>query len=152
MTFTPRSKRACCWRTSTTQVYKADLNTVRAQLDQAYSNVKKGNAESIRQRPGVIRPEEDWFAQKLGPSNMISRSSYDVYLANYKIAEANVSVAEAELTQASSGVEQAKAALDKATEPGLLHDQVAGHRHYYRPKSQYRADGRVESFRAPACS
>ncbi len=93
-------------------VYKADLNTAKAMLDEAHSNLQKGVAEAkAKQR----QAQGNWVrAQKLGPSDALSQTDYEMYQANFDTATANVAVAEAEITQAQAAIAAAQAALDKA--------------------------------------
>jgi HlyD family secretion protein len=96
-------------------VYKADLNTARAQLDQARSSLQKGEADVAQAQAKLLQAEQNWGrAQKLGPSDALSESDYDMYRAEYEISKANVGVAAAEVTEANASIAAAQAALDKA--------------------------------------
>jgi HlyD family secretion protein len=96
-------------------VYKADLNTARAQLDQAKSTLQKGQADVAQAEAKLLQAEQNWGrAQKLGPSDALSESDYDMYRAEFEIAKANVGVAQAEVTEADASIAAAQAALDKA--------------------------------------
>ena len=96
-------------------VYKADLNTAQAQLDQAKSSVQKGLADVAQAQAKLVQAEQNWGrAQKLGPSDALSESDYDMYHAEFEIAKANVGVAQAEVTQGNASIAAAQAALDKA--------------------------------------
>jgi len=96
-------------------VYKADLNTARAMLDEAKSNLQKGQADVAEAKAKQRQAQGNWTrAQKLGPSDALSQTDYEMYQANFDTATANVAVAEAEITQANAAIAAAQAALDKA--------------------------------------
>ena len=96
-------------------VYKADLNTAQAQLDQAKSSLQKGQADVAQAQAKLLQAEQNWVrAQRLGPSDALSQSDYDMYRADFEIGKANVGVAQAEVTQANASIAAAQAELDKA--------------------------------------
>lgn len=96
-------------------VYKADLNTSRAQLDEAKSNLQKGKADVAEAKAKCRQAQGNWVrAQRLGPSDALSQSDYEMYQANFDTATANVAVSEAEITQAQANIAAAQAELDKA--------------------------------------
>jgi HlyD family secretion protein len=96
-------------------VYKADLNSAQAQLDQAKSSLQKGQADVAQAEAKLLQAEQNWVrAQRLGPSDALSQSDYDMYRAEFEIAKANVGVAQAEVTQGNASIAAAQAELDKA--------------------------------------
>jgi HlyD family secretion protein len=96
-------------------VYKADLNSAQAQLDQARSSLQKGQADVAQAQAKMLQAEQNWVrAQRLGPSDALSQSDYDMYRAEFEIAKANVGVAQAEVTQGNASIAAAQAEVDKA--------------------------------------
>ena len=96
-------------------VYQADLETAKAQLDQAFSNQKKGQADLELAKAKRDQAQENWErAEKLGPSDALSQSDYDMYRAEFRSAQASVAIADAEVTQALASVRLAQAAVQKA--------------------------------------
>ncbi|MBN8549099.1 MAG: efflux RND transporter periplasmic adaptor subunit [Deltaproteobacteria bacterium] len=87
-----------------------------AQLLQAQAQLKRANADVLQMQAKLDQAERDWKrAQKLGPSDALSSSSYDAYRAGAEIARANVAVAEAEVTQAQAQVTSAERNLSYCT-------------------------------------
>ena len=96
-------------------LYAAALETAKAQLQQAEANKISADANVLQQKAKLLQAKQDWDrAQKLGPSDALSKSAYDQYQANYEIAKANVAAAEAAVEQAKAAVAQAKASLVSA--------------------------------------
>jgi HlyD family secretion protein len=96
-------------------VYKADLNTAKAQLDQANSAFQKGQADVKEAKAKLKQADGNWKrAQTLVKTDALSESDYEMYEANFDTATADVAVADAEVTQAQATIAAAKAALDKA--------------------------------------
>ena len=74
----------------------------------ADAQVKRAKADLLQMQAKLIQADQDWKrAQKLGPSDALSQSSYDGYKAAYDVAKATVGIGEA-------AVAQAEAALTKA--------------------------------------
>lgn len=86
-----------------------DDSLYRADVDQADAQVKRAKADLLQMQAKLFQAEQEWKrAQKLGPSDALSQSSYDSHRANYEIAKANIGVGEAVIVQA-------QAALSKVT-------------------------------------
>ncbi len=95
-------------------VYRADLSTAEAQLDQARSNLLKGQADVDLAKAKLHQAEQNWVrAKELGVSDALSRSAYETYQADFESAQANVGVAQAEVAQANATIHAADAALAK---------------------------------------
>jgi HlyD family secretion protein len=95
--------------------YKADRDTAAAQLDAAQANLEKAKADVEQTTALANQAEKNWArAQKVGPSEALSKNDYDMYEANFKSATANVGVAKAEVHQAQTGIAQGQATLAKA--------------------------------------
>ena len=95
--------------------YTSDVALATAQLEQAKAGVVRAEADLLQLKAKLDQAQLDWErAQKLGPSEALSRSSYDSYKAAYETAKANVSVGEASISQAKAAVNQSEATLQKA--------------------------------------
>lgn len=81
---------------------QAQAGIARARADIQQATAKHNQAKLDRER-----------AEKLGPGDALSKSSYDQYIADEETARANVSVAEASLLEAEASLKQAEAALKK---------------------------------------
>lgn len=101
----------------------AEIDKLPVQLD-----VQKAEASKAQAQAGIARAKADIQqtkakhlqtsldrarAEKLGPGDALSKSSYDQYIADEEAARANVSVAEASLMEAEASLKQADAALKK---------------------------------------
>jgi HlyD family secretion protein len=96
-------------------VYKADADVAQAQLEQAKTNILKGEADLAQANSKLLQAEHNWNrARVLGPSDALSQNDYDMYQADYESAKANVAIAQSEIAQAKNGVPLAQAELDKA--------------------------------------
>ena len=96
-------------------LYAADVETAKAQLQQAQATLKSAIANVEQMKAKLVQAEADWArAQRLGPSEALSPSAFDQYKANYEVAQANLAVAEAAVGQSRATVAQDQAALDKA--------------------------------------
>jgi HlyD family secretion protein len=96
-------------------VYKTDLATATAQIDQAKANVQKGDADLATAQAKLSQAENNWNrAKDMGPSDALSKNDYDMYKADYETAKATVAVAQAEIAQSTTQIAQAQAARDKA--------------------------------------
>jgi HlyD family secretion protein len=96
-------------------VYKADVDTAAAELEQARTTVLKGHADLAQAKAKLLQAENNWNrAKAIGPSDALSQNDYDTYQADYESAKANVTVADTEIAQATSGVALAQATLEKA--------------------------------------
>jgi HlyD family secretion protein len=97
-------------------VYKADVDVAQAQLEQAKTNILKGEADLAQAKSKLMQTEHNWNrAQTVGPSDALSQNDYDMYQADYESAKASVALANSEIAQAKDGVPLAQAELDKAT-------------------------------------
>ncbi len=79
---------------------QASIARAKASIQQAKANHRQ--AQLDRQR-----------AEKLGPGDALSKSSYDQYIASEETARANVAAAEASLLEAEASLKQAEATLKK---------------------------------------
>jgi HlyD family secretion protein len=96
-------------------VYKADVDTASAQLEQARTAVLKGQADVGQAEAKLLQAQNNWNrAKTLGPSDALSQNDYEMFRADYATAKANVAIAETEIAQAKSGVLLAQATLSKA--------------------------------------
>lgn len=96
-------------------LYRADVETMQAQLDQAKANARRAEADLGQLKAKLYQAERDWQrAQRVGPSDALSQNDYDQFYANYEIAKANLAVGQAALAQAQKGVAQAQAARKRA--------------------------------------
>src|SRR5207248_8521655 len=87
-------------------VYKADVATAAAELEQAKTAVLKGDADVAQAKAKLHQAENTWKrAEKMGPSDALSQNDYETYQADYETAKANVQVAEAEVAQAKNGID-----------------------------------------------
>jgi len=96
-------------------LYQSDVDSGKAALAQAKANLLGAKAALLQMKAktgaGGARLGR---AQKLGPSDALAQSDYDMYEANYETAKANVAVAEATIAQNEAAVEGADATLKKA--------------------------------------
>jgi HlyD family secretion protein len=96
-------------------VYKADVDTARAQLEQANASRLKGDADLVAANAKLFQAEQNWNrAKDMGPSDALSQNDYTMYQAEFETAKANVAVAQAEIAQSKAAVSQAQASLAKA--------------------------------------
>jgi HlyD family secretion protein len=96
-------------------VYKADVDTASAVLEQARTAVLKGQAGLAQTKAKLLQAQNNWNrAKAMGPSDALSQNDYDMYQADYETAKANVAAAETDIAQARSGVLLAQASLSKA--------------------------------------
>ena len=90
----------------------------------------RAKADLLQKQALLEQATADWNrAQDSGtPAPARSpQSAYDQYKANYEVAKANVDIDKANIKVAEAAVVQDKAAWTNAkTQPGLLHDHLAG--------------------------
>lgn len=101
----------------------AEIDKLPVQLD-----VQRAEATKAQAQAGIARARADIQqakakhhqskldrerAEKLGPGDALSKSSYDQYIADEETARANLAVAEASLLEAEASLKQAEAALKK---------------------------------------
>ncbi len=96
-------------------LYAADVDQAQATLVQAQANVQRAEADLGELKAKQDQAERDWErAQKLGPSDALSQSSYDAYKAAYETAKSYLTVGEATVAQSRGALVQAEAALKRA--------------------------------------
>ena len=96
-------------------LYAATLETAQAQLRQAAANKVSAEANVLQMKAKRLQAQQDWDrAQKLGPSDALSQSSYDQYRANFEVAKANLAASEAAVELTKASIAQYKAALNTA--------------------------------------
>ncbi len=96
-------------------LYRSDVAQQTAAVSQANAGVQRATADLEQLKAKAAQALADWNrAQKLGPSEALSRVSYDQYKANYESAQANVGVGEASIAQAKAALAQAEAGLERA--------------------------------------
>src|SRR5262245_572981 len=65
-------------------VYKADLASQTAQLEEAKASVLRAQADLGQMQAKLVQAEHDWErAQKLGPSEALAQTQYDQYKAAF---------------------------------------------------------------------
>ncbi len=95
-------------------LYAADVAQAEATLGQAQANVQRAEADLGELKAKLDQAELDWNrAQKLGPSDALSQSSYDGYKAAYEAAKSYLAVGDATVAQNKAALVQAQAALDR---------------------------------------
>lgn len=96
-------------------LYAAALETAKAQFQQAGANKVSADANVLQMKAKLLQAERDWErAQKLGPSDALSKSLYDQYQTGYEVAKANLAAAEAAVEQTKAALAQTKANLSTA--------------------------------------
>jgi HlyD family secretion protein len=96
-------------------LYAADAASAKAQLAQAKAAVQKAEADLGQMKAKLLQTENDWKrAQKLGPSDALSKTDFDAARSNYEVAKANLGVGKAAIEQAKGTVAQAEATLKRA--------------------------------------
>src|SRR5262249_28679203 len=89
-------------------LYAADVDTNRAQLEQAKANVTRAEADLGQMRAKLVQTERDWNrAQRLMPSGSLAQADYDA-------AKPTLAVGEASVGQAKKTVLQGEATLKRA--------------------------------------
>ena len=90
-------------------LYSAEVAVAEAQLGSAKAGLQRTQAD-------LFRAGRDWQrAQKLGPSEALSQSSYDAYQSAYKTAVAQVAVSRAAIRQAEATLRRAQRNLGYCT-------------------------------------
>ena len=90
-------------------LYSAEVAAAEAQLGSAKAGLQRAEADRFR-------ASQDWQrAQKLGPSEALSQSSYDAYQSAYKTAVAQVAVSKAAIRQAEATLRRAQRNLGYCT-------------------------------------
>lgn len=90
-------------------VYQAEVSSADAQL-------KRASADLLQAQAKQKLSEQEWKrAQLLGPSDALSKSSYQTYQANFEVATASVTVGEAAIIQAQASLTKAERNLGFTT-------------------------------------
>jgi HlyD family secretion protein len=98
-------------------LYAADVASAKAQLAQSKAAVQKAQADLGQMQAKLLQTENDWArAQKLGPSDALSKTDFDAARANYEVSKANLAVGKAAVVQAQGTVAQAEATLKRAVQ------------------------------------
>jgi HlyD family secretion protein len=96
-------------------LYSADEAQAQAQVQSASASLQRAEADLEQLKAKLNQAERDWQrAQKLGPSEALSQSTYDAYRSAYETAAANVEVGRAAILQAKASLAQAEAVLRRA--------------------------------------
>lgn len=95
-------------------VYQAEMNSARAQFDQATAGVKRSEADLEQSKARLAQAEADWKRAQELISDSLTQAEYDSAKAAFEIAKANVSVSEAAIIQSKSSVKQAEAVIFRA--------------------------------------
>ena len=96
-------------------LYASDAAAAKAQLAQAKAAVQKAEADLGQMKAKLLQTENEWKrAQKLGPSDALSKTDFDAARSNYEVAKANLAVGKAAIVQAQGTVAQAEATLKRA--------------------------------------
>lgn len=96
-------------------LYAADAAQAEAQVEVNRAALAKAEADIEQLKAKFVQAQRDWErAQKLGPSEALSVTSYDAYQAGYETTRANVAVGRAAIAQAKAAVSQSEALLRRA--------------------------------------
>ncbi len=96
-------------------IYQSDVQSAQATLAQNRAALLKAQADLQQKNAQLAQAAADWKrAQELGPSEALSKTSYDAYKAGYEVALANVRVDEASVEQAKGAIAQSEADLARA--------------------------------------
>jgi len=96
-------------------LYSADLETAKAQQQQAEATLAHSQADLVRLSALLDQASNEWErAKKIGPSDALSQNDYETFKANYETALSNVEVGKAAIKEAEAGVAQAHAQYDRA--------------------------------------
>jgi HlyD family secretion protein len=95
---------------------KVDDQLYAATVDSAIANKSSAEANVLQMEAQLLHALLDWErAQKLGPSDALSKSAYDQYQANFEIAKANLEAAKATVKQAIANLRSAQVNLGYCT-------------------------------------
>ncbi len=96
-------------------LYAADAASAAAQVQQSKASLQSAVASLGQLNAKLYQARQDWErAQRIGPSEALSRSSYDAYKAAFDAATAGVASGQAAIMQARAAVAQSEAALNRA--------------------------------------
>ncbi len=95
--------------------YKAELQSVQAQVEQAQANILSAKAEiKVKEVDEFLAKHNFDRAKKLLKQKSMTQSDYDSYEATYYSSKAQISKVQADLAQAKAALTIAQAALVKA--------------------------------------
>ncbi len=96
-------------------VYRADVRSSTAQLDQSKASVARAKADLEQLKARLRQAEADWRrAEQLDQPDLLTKAEVDGYRATWEAAQAAVGVGEASIVQAESAVSQSEASLFRA--------------------------------------
>ncbi len=96
-------------------LYAADVASAKATLAVNKAAVQNAEANLLQLKAKLYQAQRDWArAEKLGPSDALSKADYDAAKSAFEGAKANVEVGKAAISQAKSAVDQAQAQLQRA--------------------------------------
>ena len=96
-------------------LYAADVALATATLAVNKAAVQNAEANLLQLKAKLLQAQRDWArAEKLGPSDALSKADYDAAQSAFESAKANVEVGKAAIIQAKSAVDQAQAQLQRA--------------------------------------
>lgn len=96
-------------------LYMAEVSQAEAQMQAARAGLARSEADLDQAQAKLFQAEKDWRrAEKIGPSQALSQTTFDAYQAAYKSAVAGVAVSMAAILQAKAGLAQANASLRRA--------------------------------------
>lgn len=90
-----------------------DDTTYQTDVAQADAQLQKSKADLMQMQAKLSQAQNDWKrAEILGPSDALSKSSFDSYKAGHETAIANVAAAKAQIAQAQAILAKAKRNLE----------------------------------------
>jgi len=93
-------------------LYSAEVAKAKAEVKSAEARIQRTEAELEHAKAELYQAERNWRrAQKIGPSEALSQSSYDAYNSGYEMSKANVMVKQAAILEAKANLTQAEATL-----------------------------------------
>ena len=133
-------------------LYAINKKQAEAQLQQALSAVLSAEAGLLQNqarleqaRAQLNQATKDWQrAEKLGPSDSLSRSAYDTYQGGYEAAKANVAAAEAACEVSKAQIATSKATVMQAQAAIQLADRNLGYCTITSPVKGLVIDRRVD--------
>ena len=133
-------------------LYAINKKQAEAQLQQALSAVLSAEAGLLQNqarleqaRAQLNQATKDWQrAEKLGPSDSLSRSAYDTYQGAYEAAKANVAAAEAACEVSKAQIATSKATVMQAQAAIQLADRNLGYCTITSPVKGLVIDRRVD--------
>lgn len=93
---------------------ESDIQKAEAMVNQAKANILSSKANILQAKAKHVQMARDRErAEKLGPGQALSKTSYDQYISDEEMARAAVEVAEASLAQTEANLQSAEASLRK---------------------------------------